>query len=293
MRTIWNGSISFGLVNIPIGLALATQRNDISFRTLHRECGTPIKQKLWCPLHDREVEADELVKGWEFAKGQYVLVEEGDLEAVALQRSQSIEILRFVKLEEVDPVFFDRTYYLAPAGADAQRRPYVLLLRAMQESGMAAVGKFVLWGKENLCLIRAQGEALALELLFFGEDVRSKAEIEEAVAATDVKEPELALATQVIASLAGEWDPEAPEFQNDYRGQLKRMLEAKLAGEEIAMPEPVAETPVVDLMEALRRSVADAQGRRAAAGSADGSKNTKAAAKSGSRGRKTPARKSA
>jgi DNA end-binding protein Ku len=293
MRTIWNGSISFGLVNIPIGLALATQRNDISFRTLHRECGTPIKQKRWCPLHDREVAADELVKGWEFAKGQYVLVEEGDLEAVALQRSQSIEILRFVKLEEVDPVFFDRTYYLAPAGAEAQRRPYVLLLRAMQESGMAAVGKFVLWGKENLCLIRAQGEALALELLFFGEDVRSKAEIEEAVGATEVKEPELALATQVIASLAGEWDPDAPEFQNDYRGQLKAMLEAKLAGEEISMPEPVAETPVVDLMEALRRSVADAQGRRASTGSAGGSKNAKAAAKSGSRGRKTPARKSA
>ena len=288
MRTIWNGSISFGLVNIPVGLALATQRQDVSFRTLHRECGTPIKQKRWCPVHEREVEADELVKGWEFAKGQYVLVEESDFEAVALQRSQSIEILRFVQLADVDPVYFDRTYYLAPAAADAQRRPYVLLLRAMEESGMAAVGKFVLWGKENLCLIRARQGALLLETLFFADDVRSKEEIETAVAETDVREPELQLAEQVIASLTGEWLPE--DFENEYRRELAEMLEAKLAGREIVAPEPVVETPVIDLMEALRQSVADAQGRRAAKkGSLDGKGSSKAA----SRSRKAPAKKSA
>jgi DNA end-binding protein Ku len=271
MRTIWNGSISFGLVNIPIGLALATQRDDVSFRTLHRECGTPIKQKRWCPFHEREVEADELVKGWEVAKGEFVMVEESDLESVALQRSQSIEILRFVSLEEVDPVYFDRTYYLAPASADAQRRPYVLLLRAMQETGMAAVGKFVLWGKENLCLIRAQGEALALELLFFADDVRSKSEVRDA---------ELQLAEQVINSLAGDWKPE--DFENEYRRDLRAMLEAKLAGEQIKRPEPVAETPVIDLMEALRRSVAEVQT----------SKKTKAApAKQGGSRRKTAAKR--
>src|SRR6201982_1217397 len=174
MRTIWNGCISSGLVNTPVGLALAPKRQDVSFRPLHRECGTPIKQKRWCPVHERDVEPDELVKGWEFAKGQYVLVEESDLEAVALTRSQSIAILRFVRLEGVDPVYFARTYSLAPADADAQRRPYVLLLKAMEESGMAAVGKFVLWGKENLCLIRARAGALLLETLFFAEDVRAK-----------------------------------------------------------------------------------------------------------------------
>ena len=205
MRTIWNGSISFGLVNIPIGLALATQRDAVSFRTLHRECGTPIKQKRWCPFHERDVEADELVKGWEVAKGEFVVVEESDLESVALQRSQSIEILRFVNLVDVDPVFFDRTYYLAPAAAEAARRPYVLLLRAMQETGMAAVGKFVLWGKENLCLIRAQDDTLALETLFFADDVRAKNEIEDAVEETEVKKPELDLARQVIESLVGEF----------------------------------------------------------------------------------------
>src|SRR3954451_10016760 len=270
MRTIWNGSISFGLVNIPVGLALATQRQDVSFRTLHRECGTPIKQKRWCPVHERDVEPDELLKGWEFAKGQYVLIEEADLEAVALQRSQSIAILRFVRLEDVDPVFFDRTYYLAPAGGEAQRRPYVLLLKAMEDSGMAAVGKFVLWGKENLCLIRAKAGALLLETLFFAEDVRARDEIEEAVAETDVQEAELQLAEQVISSLAGDWSPE--EFENDYRRDLAQMLEAKLAGQEIVAPEPAAEAPVIDLMEALRQSVADAQSRRSteSSGSKDG-----------------------
>jgi DNA end-binding protein Ku len=281
MRTIWNGSISFGLVNIPVGLAVATQRNDVAFRTLHRECGTPIKQKRWCPFHERDVEADELVKGWEVAKGQFVFVEESDLEAVALQRSQSIAILRFVSVADVDPVYFDRTYYLAPADAEAQRRPYVLLLRAMQESGKAAVGKFVLWGKENLCLIRAEGDALALETLFYADDVRSKDEIVEAVGATEVKDQELELAGQVISSLAGDWN--ADDFENEYRRDLKAMLDAKLAGEQIATPEPVPEAPVVDLMEALRRSVAEAKERR----------DPPAQAGAKPRARKAPARKSA
>jgi DNA end-binding protein Ku len=292
MRTIWNGSISFGLVNIPIGLALATQRTDVAFRTLHRECGTPIKQKRWCPHHEREVEPDELVKGWEVAKGEFVIVEESDLESVALQRSQSIDILRFVQLDAVDPVYFDRTYYLAPATAEAARRPYVLLLRAMQETGMAAVGKFVLWGKENLCLIRAQGDTLALETLFFADDVRSKAEIEEAVESTELREAELELAGQVIQSLVGEWHPE--DFENDYRRDLKAMLDAKLAGETLTRPEPVPETPVADLMEALRRSVAEVQDRKGA-----GAAKAKAAPKKpkatpsgdGSRARRAPARK--
>jgi DNA end-binding protein Ku len=282
MRTIWNGSISFGLVNIPIGLALATQRSDIAFRTLHRECGTPIKQKRFCPFHERDVEPEELVKGWEVAKGEFVMVEESEFEAVALQRSQSIEIMRFVELDQVDPVYFDRTYYLAPASAEAARRPYVLLLRAMHETGMAAIGKFVLWGKENLCLIRPHGDALALETLFFAEDVRSRAEIEEAVEETEVKKTELELARQVIASLEGEFDP--TEFENEYRRDLRTMLEAKLAGEEVKRPEPVPETPVVDLMEALKRSVAEVQDQKRPAG---------AKAKSGRKRAAAPARKSA
>ena len=288
MRTTWNGSLSFGLVTIPVGLAPATtpkaRSSDVSFRTLHRECKTPIKQKRYCTVHERDVGPDEVVKGWEFVKGEYVIVEEDDLEAVALQRSNSIEILRFVQLEEVDPVFFDRTYYLAPADAEAQRRPYVLLLRAMEDTGMAAIGKFVLWGKENLCLIRPQGNSLALETLFFAEDVRAKRDIEDAVAESDVKDAELDLARQVIESISGEFEPE--EFRNEYRDELRQMLEAKLAGQEIAKPVPAPETPVIDLMEALKASVAETKKQPTA-------KKEKAAASAGPKRRRAPARKSA
>ena len=292
MRTIWNGSISFGLVNIPVGLALATtpkaRQSDVSFRTLHRECRTPIRQKRWCPTHEREVGADEIVKGWEVAKGEFVIVDDADLEAIQLQDdSRSIEITRFVDLDEVDPVYLDRTYYLAPSQAPAARRPYVLLLEAMKQGGMGAVGRFVLRGAEYFCLIRPKGEALALETLFLAEDVRSQAEIEEAVSGTEVKDAELALASQVMQSLVGEFDP--AELHSEYRRDLRTMLEAKLSGHEVAKPEPVAETPVVDLMEALKRSVAEAQDRKKATTAA---KKKPAAAKT-QRPRRAPARKSA
>ena len=264
MRTTWNGSLSFGLVTIPVGLAPATapkaRASDVSFRTLHRECKTPIKQKRWCPVHEREVSNDELVKGWEVSKGQFVIVEDADLEAIEQRdTSRAIEISRFVPLAEVDPLFFDRTYFLAPSSAEAQRRPYVLLLNAMKETGMAAIGRMVIRGNENFVLIRPKGEALVLETLFLAEDVRSQAEIDEAVEAVDVQEPELELARQLIDSLVGEWEPE--DLHSEYRQNLRTLWEAKLAGEEIAMPEPVADAPVIDLMEALKKSVAASKER--------------------------------
>ncbi len=269
MRTTWNGSISFGLVSIPVGLAPATKpaarASDVSFRMLHRECGTPIKQKRYCPVHERDLGPDEIVKGWEVAKGQFVIVEDEEIEALTNQDdSRSIEISRFVDAAQVDPIFFDRTYFLVPAQAPAARRPYVLLLKAMEETGMAATGRFVQQGREKLCLIRPRGEALVLETLFLAADVYSQAEIGEVVGETTVKKPELELARQVIAGLAGDFDP--ADLQSDYRRDLKALLEAKLSGEEISTaPEPLSETPVVDLMDALRRSVEEAQGKKAAA----------------------------
>ncbi len=283
MRTTWNGSISFGLVSIPVGLAPATKpaarASDVSFRMLHRECGTPIKQKRFCPVHERDLGPDEIVKGWEVAKGQFVIVEDEEIEALTNRDdSRSIEISRFVDAAEVDPIFFDRTYFLVPAQAPAARRPYVLLLNAMNESGMAALGRFVQQGREKLCLIRPKGDALALETLFLAADVYSQAEIEEAVEETSVKAPELALAQQVIESLAGEFD--ASELQSDYRRDLKALLEAKLAGEEIAAaPEPAEEAPTVDLMEALRRSVEEAKSAKAGNGAAKKAAPKKAAAR--------------
>ncbi len=261
MRTSWNGSLSFGLVSIPVGLAPATKpaarQSDVSFRLLHRECSTPIKQKRWCPTHDREVTQDEIVRGYEVAKGQFVIVEDADLEALERRDdSRSIEIRRFVPDESVDPIYFDRHYYLVPGSAAAQRRPYALLLEAMRETRTAALGRFVRAGRESLCLVRARGDALALETLFVSEDVYSQAEIAEAVAEADVKEPELQLARQVIESLTGEFEPS--ELHSEYRRDLRALLDAKLRGEEIAEPEPVEVAPVVDLMEALKASVAAA-----------------------------------
>jgi DNA end-binding protein Ku len=282
MRTTWNGSISFGLVNIPVGLSPATassaRQSDVQFRMLHRECLNPIKQKRWCPFHDVEVGPDEIVRGWEVAKGQFVPVEDEELEALEQHgTTHTIDVSRFVKAEEVDPVYFDRTYYLVPGGTEAQRRPYALLLQAMREEGVIGIGSFVLAGKEKLAAVRPKGDALALETLFVAEDVKSQEEIDEAIQGTNVKKEELQLAEQLISGLLGSFDPEE-ELTSEYRTSLRALLEAKLEGREIAEPEPAApETPVVDLMEALRASVAASKGGK----------------KPGSSGRKPAARKRA
>src|SRR3954451_19775104 len=268
MRTTWNGSISFGLVSIPVGLAPATassaRQSDVQFRMLHRECLTPIRQKRWCPVHDVEVGPDELVRGWEVVKGQFIPIEDDELEALERRdTSRAIEITRFVGTNEVDPVFFDRTYFLVPAGTEAQRRPYALLLAAMREAGVVGIGSLVGAGKEKLCLIRPKGDALALETLYVAEDVKSQAEIDEAVGGTQVRKEELALAQQLIAGLQSEFDP--GELRSEYRAALREMLEAKVEGRELPEPEPAEETPVIDLMEALRASVAASKGTTAPA----------------------------
>jgi len=264
MRISWNGSLSFGLVSIPVGLAPATKpaarQSDVSFRLLHRECLTPIKQKRWCPKHDIEVPPDELVKGWEVSKGQFVVVEEAELEALERHDdSRTIDIERFVPLGDVDPIWMDRTYFLVPGGAPAQRRPYKLLLEAMEEAAVAAVGRFVRSGRESLCLVRSRGQGLVLETLYLVEDVYSQAEIDEAMGETDVKKTEFDLARQIVEGLAGDFEP--TELASTYRSDLRTLLEAKLKGEEIAEPEPVDEpVPAVDLIEALKASVAAAKG---------------------------------
>ena len=288
MRVTWNGSLSFGLVSIPVGLAPATKpaarQSDVSFRLLHRECLTPIKQKRWCPVHDRELAPDEIVKGWEVAKGQYVIVEESELEALERHDdSRTIDIERFVPLGDVDPVWMDRTYFLVPGAAPAQRRPYKLLLEAMEEAGVAAIGRLVRSGRESLCLVRARGKGLVLETLYLVEDVYSQAEIDEAMDATDVKKAELDLARQIVEGLQAAFEPD--ELSSDYRRDLRELLEAKLRGEEISIPEPTEEpAPAVDLIEALKASVAAAKATSA---------RPKKAAAAKPKAEKRPARKAA
>ena len=270
MRTTWNGSISFSLVTIPVGLAPATKpsarASDVSFRQLHAECKTPIKNRRWCPVHEREVESDEIVRGWEVAKGQFVIVEDADLEAIERQNtSRSIDIERFVPLGEVDPVYFDRTYFLVPAARRPRSARTCCSAKVLEDEQVGAIGRFVLAGKEKLCLIRPKGDALVLETLFVAEDVYSQAEIDEATEeATAPKKAELDLARQLVDSLVGEFDPRE-QLTSEYRQDLRKMLEAKLAGQPIAEPEPVEDAPVIDLMEALKQSVAEAKQRKAAA----------------------------
>ena len=202
---------------------------------LHRECGTPIKQKRYCPVHERDLGPTRSSRAGRSRRASSCSSRTRSSRRYLAGRFARDRDLPLRRREPVDPIFFDRTYFLVPAQAPAARRPYVLLLNAMRETGMAAMGRFVQQGREKLCLIRPKGDALALETLFLSADVYSQAEIEEAVEETAVKKPELALAQQVIESLSGDFD--SSELQSDYRRDLKALLEAKLAGEEITAPE--------------------------------------------------------
>jgi DNA end-binding protein Ku len=263
VRAIWNGFISFGLVTIPVSVGLAQQRSDVSFRTLSRETGQPVKQKRWDPQRDVEVTGDETVKGWEVSKGRYLPVEDSELERFAARQEKTIQILQFVELPEVDPVYFERAYWLDPQ--ERAERPYKLLTRAMEESGRAAIGRFVLSTKEHLVLLRAIDGMLTLETLYYPEDIRmrDKEEIVGKLEDVDVSDQELAMAQQLVEGLAKPFAPE--EYPNQTKAALLEFLEAKAAGTEIAEPEEAeSPAPVIDLMAALKASLAAAGGEESA-----------------------------
>jgi DNA end-binding protein Ku len=278
MRAIWNGFVSFGLVTIPVSVGLAQQRSDVSFRTLARETGQPVKQKRWDPVNDREVTSDDTVKGWEVSKGRYLPVEDSELERFAARQEKTIQILGFVELSDVDPVYFERAYWLEPQ--ERAERPYALLIRAMEASGRAAIGRFVLSTKEHLVLLRASDGMLTLETLYYPEDIRlkDKREISERLADVDVADAELGMAEQLVEGLARPFEPEA--YPNETRKALLDFLNAKAEGAEIAEPEEAPEpAPVIDLMAALKASLAAAGG-----GDADAREDAPVAKRSPSKG---------
>lgn len=255
MRAIWKGFISFGLVTIPVNVGIAQDRKDPSFRTLVRETMRPVRQKRWDEDADREVQAADTVKGYEFAKGRFVVVEEEELARFAPTQEKTVQILQFVNLAEVDPIFFEKAYWLEPQ--ERAERPYTLMAKALESTGRAAIGRFVLSTKEHLVLMRAVDGVLALQTLYYPEDVRTevRAEIAERLAKTEVVPAELEMATQLIDGMTRAFDPAA--YPNETRKAIMEMLEARAEGQEVTAPAAQGEpAPVVDLMAALKASLA-------------------------------------
>jgi DNA end-binding protein Ku len=254
MRALWRGSISFGLVNVPVKMYAATERKGISFRQIHRACGTPIRYEKVCPVCGRKVEDDEIARGYEYEKGRFVIIEDGDLESIPDRTTRTIDIVDFVDLKEIDPIYFDHSYFLGPE--ETGQKAYILLRKAMEEAGKIGIAKVVIRAKQSLACLRPYGEHyLVMETMFFPDEVRNAAEIP---ISPDVKlhENEVRMAVQLVSSLSTGFKPE--KYTDEYRKALLEIIRAKVEGEEVTIP-AAREEKVVDLMEALKASLALAE----------------------------------
>jgi DNA end-binding protein Ku len=267
-RAIWSGSISFGLVNVPVKLYTAVKQLDIHFNQLDEKTGAHIKYKRVSEKTGKEVPYEKIVKGYEVTKGKYVTITPDELESVAPKATRTVDIEDFVDLHEIDPIFYETAYYLAPSGEGAAKA-YGLLLKAMEETEKVAIGRFVMRTKEYLCAIRPYDGVLTLETMYFADEIVDKLEI-PGIPDRRVKVPEreLKIATSLIDSLTSPWKPE--KYSDSYREQVLKMIKSKARGKEIVMPEATEEkAEVVDLLAALEASVDAAKKRKgASAGSA-------------------------
>jgi DNA end-binding protein Ku len=253
-HAIGSGTISFGLVSIPIKLYAATASGSVSFNLLHAKCGSRIRQQQFCPQCNAVVDRAELVRAYEFAKEQYVRVSDEELKALEGEASQAIDIAEFVPLDKVDPIFFERTYYLGPDKGG--EKPYRLLADAMARSEQVAVARFVMRGKENVVLVRAAQGGLMLHTMYFADEVRNFGEIDKGQSAK-IKDNEIELALQLINGLASD-DFKPEQYRDEYRQRVIELVESKVAGKEITTaPTPTPKSSqVIDLAEALRQSLA-------------------------------------
>ena len=252
-HSIGSGTISFGLVSIPIRMFSAASSESVSFNQLHPKCGGRVRQQLICPTCNEVVERSALTKGYEFAKDQYVQFTEDELKALEGEASKMIDIAEFVPLAKVDPIYFEKTYYL---GADkGGEKPYRLLADAMEKSGQVALATFVMRGKESLVLIRAAQGGLMLHTMYFADEVRNFDEVDKGQSAK-IREGELDLALQLINGLASEtFSPE--RYTDEYRHRVLGMINQKVEGQEVTISEaPAPRAQVIDLMEALKESLA-------------------------------------
>jgi DNA end-binding protein Ku len=272
--SVWSGYLTFGLISLPIRLYSGARSSGISFHMLHREDLQRVKQQLICSVDGQVVERSEIVKGYEFRKGEYVVVEPEEIKKIEPRTAKTMEILEFVKSSDVDPVFFESSYYMLPE--EAGRRPYALLTKALEESEYVAVAKLTMHNREYTVFLRPHEGGMMLHTMYYAEEVRKV----EGFGAPDVelKDAEVKIAHQLIDALAADWDPE--KYHDDFQENLKKLIETKLEGGTVAAVEkPKKLAPVVDLMSALKQSLAEMEGRKKPAASTAGSREAPAAAK--------------
>lgn len=255
MHTVWKGSISFGLVNIPVKLHAATENKDIKLRQLHKECNSPINYKKVCPVCEKEVDNEEIVKAYEYSKNKFVVLDEEELEQLRKESEEkAVEIIEFVKLEEIDPIYFERSYYMAPDTNGG--KAYALLRKALSDSGKIGVAKITIRAKEQLAVLRVYGELLLMETIHFPDEVRSVEEVPNIPSADKVVQKELDTALMLIDQLTVKFEPE--KYTDDYRSALLDLIEHKKTGEVTVIPnekEAVIPSDMTDLMSALQASL--------------------------------------
>jgi DNA end-binding protein Ku len=286
MRSIWKGAISFGLVSIPVKLYSATEEKDVSFHQVHRADGGRIRYKRVCQLDNEEVPYSDIAKGFELPSGEVVVLTDEDFADLPLSTSRAIDVLEFVPLEQVDPLYFSKSYYLEPDGAGA--KPYVLLREALEQSGRVALVKIALRQRESLATLRVREGVFVLEMMLWPDEIREPqfGFLDEDV---EVRPQELKMAESLIESLSGDFVPE--QYSDNYRGALQALIEAKVEGREVVQPvEPAMDTgTVVDLMAALRASVEAAkEGRSAPAREGGSGRSAAKKASTGKSGASTP-----
>jgi DNA end-binding protein Ku len=293
-RPIWSGVISFGLVSIPVGLYTATKEHEVSFHQFQKGTGDRIRYQRINERTGKEVDFGDIVKGADVGDNRYVMIEPEELDAIAPGRSRNLDIHAFVDQSEIDPIYYQKTYYLGP-GSPETAKTYALLRDAMAEADRVAIGTLVMRGKEYLTAIRTEGDVLVLETMFFADEVRDPSEqLDGAAARAKAKPQELEMARQLIESMAGTWRPD--DYRDTYTDRVKDLIAAKKKGDEITVAEAAPEaTNVVDLMSALRASVdAAKQGRGRTGGRARAAtKSTRPAAKATPAKQAAPAKKAA
>jgi DNA end-binding protein Ku len=248
--SVWKGYLTFGLISIPIRLFSAARSERISLNQLHKVCNSRIKMPLFCPTCDRKVERSEIVKGYEYEKDQYVLFTDEELDKIEPDSGRTMEILEFVKVEEIDPLYYDASYYVTPE--DEGKKAYQLLLEAMEQTSYCAIAKLSMHQREHIVIIRPRAEGMTLHTMFYQSEIREVSEFGRKNNA-EPKEAEKKLATQLIESLAATFDPK--KYHDEYQTSMLAMIEAKKQGQEVAEVAHPKMAPVIDLMDALKKSL--------------------------------------